>query len=249
MSLPFDIIRCSDIIQGSGRLTCIYAVIIGLRSLDPSQCGGGGHFSHWHGAGTRRAYKFPRLIAAKMRGFLFAICQLLLLSLVTSFSLSRSVGASIGRPAAFGLASSSSKCVRRQRSVTLMGALPPGWQELKDPSSQRSYYYNPNTGTTQWEIPAATEAPPRDGAKKFDGYVSSDIRDRRAEQMEKVIARQRQQDEEKARLGPLALKSNQSAIVLAALFIGVPLGTLLILFLTGTVPNPFEVCIEGGTNC
>jgi hypothetical protein len=67
--------------------------------------------------------------------------------------------------------------------------------------------------------------------------------------MEKVIARQRQQDEEKARLGPLALKSNQSAIVLAALFIGVPLGTLLILFLTGTVPNPFEVCIEGGTNC
>ena len=75
------------------------------------------------------------------------------------------------------------------------------------------------------------------------------IRDRRAEQIERVMAKQRQQDQEKAVKGPLALKSNQSAIFIAFSFIALPLGTLLILFLTGTLPNPFEVCIEGGSSC
>ena len=133
--------------------------------------------------------------------------------------------------------------------MTYMNTLPPGWQELKDPSSQRSYYYNPTTGVTQWEVPAPSVAPARDGVKEVGGYVPPEVRDRRAEQMAKVIAKQRQQDEEKARRGPLALKSNQSALALAFLFIGGPLGTLILLFLTGVLPNPFEVCIEGGTSC
>jgi len=32
--------------------------------------------------------------------------------------------------------------------------LPPGWQEMKDPSSGHSYYYNATTGETTWTKPS-----------------------------------------------------------------------------------------------
>jgi len=37
------------------------------------------------------------------------------------------------------------------------------------------------------------------------------------------------------------LQSLSSSLSAAALFIGLPLGTLLVLFVTGVLPNPFEV--------
>ena len=173
-----------------------------------------------------------------MREFVFLLC----ISFAASYSPSLG-GKFVG---SVGLRTFASTSACRGRLATVMSALPPGWQELKDPSSQRSYYYNPSTGVTQWDVPVATSPAARDGVKKVD---ESPIRERRAELMEQVIAKQRLQDEEKARRGPLAMKSNQSAIALALLFIGGPLGTLARLFLTGALPNPFEVCIEGGTNC
>ena len=164
-----------------------------------------------------------------------------------------SAGISTGRPTLFGSLSAPSICLRHQRHITFMSALPPGWQELKVPNSARKYYYNPTTGVTQWDLPDSESASStRDGTKKpqkIEFMVPEEIRDRRAEKYEMIMAKQRLNDVEKARQGPLAMKSNQSALVLAFLFIGGPLLTLAILFLTGILPNPFEVCIEGGTSC
>jgi len=39
-------------------------------------------------------------------------------------------------------------------------ALPPGWEEMKDPSSGRLFYVNHNTKTTSWERPVAAPAKP-----------------------------------------------------------------------------------------
>lgn len=128
-----------------------------------------------------------------------------------------------------------------------MSVLPPGWQEIKVEKSARKYYYNPTTGVTQWDFPVTEE-----GAKqpqRIELMVSDEVRDRRNEKYEKFIAQQRLVDAEKAKEGMLARKSSQTALVLAFFFIGLPLGTLAVLFLTGVLPNPFEVCIEGGTSC
>lgn len=45
-----------------------------------------------------------------------------------------------------------------EAAATAAGPLPPGWSEGKDPNSGHTYYYNPSTGQTQWEQPAATSA-------------------------------------------------------------------------------------------
>ena len=178
--------------------------------------------------------------------FSLALCGLLWISAASCFSILNGI-AITSKPILFGHFSPH-KCWRRQNLYTYMTTLPPGWQELKVPNSARKYYYNPTTGMTQWDLPDTAA----DGTKKpqkIELMVPEEIRDRRAELYEKVIAEQRLQDAEKAKRGPLGMKSNQSAVVLALLFIGAPLGALVILFLTGVVPNPFEVCIEGGTSC
>jgi hypothetical protein len=176
-----------------------------------------------------------------------ALCELLWLPAADSFFIPLG-RAGITKPTLF-----ESLSPRHQRHFTLMSALPPGWQELKVPNSARKYYYNPTTGVTQWDFPgSSTASSTGDGAKqpqKIELMVPEEIRDRRAEKYEILMAKQRLNDAEKAKQGTLAIKSNQSALVLTFLFIGGPLLTLAILFLTGIVPNPFEVCIEGGTSC
>jgi hypothetical protein len=60
--------------------------------------------------------------------------------------------------------------------------LPPGWEEMKDPSSGRFFYVNHNTKTTTWEKPTkpsgppsyssfANRAPPVEKAKPVDFYA------------------------------------------------------------------------------
>jgi len=45
---------------------------------------------------------------------------------------------------------------RRSSRFSLMAmALPQGWEQVKDPSSGDFYYFNENTGVTQWDAPAA----------------------------------------------------------------------------------------------
>ena len=39
-------------------------------------------------------------------------------------------------------------------------ALPPGWVAIVDPSSGRTYYGNPLTGDTSWEVPSLPPPPP-----------------------------------------------------------------------------------------
>jgi len=53
-----------------------------------------------------------------------------------------------------------------------LGALPPGWEERRDPSG-RIYLYNPNSTLTDYEAPASIDGAPGllDGV--FDGVVSS----------------------------------------------------------------------------
>ncbi len=176
----------------------------------------------------------------------FVLCELLWIPVANSFPIPLGSTAVISRPTFLRSLSEPSKCLRRELRFSSMSALPPGWQELKVPNSARKYYYNPTTGVTQWDPPDSG-----DGKKpqKIELMVPEEIRDRRAEQYEMVMAKQRLQDAEKAKRGPLAMKSNQSAVALGFLFIGGPLLTLAVLFLTGIVPNPFEVCIEGGTSC
>ncbi|PIA33505.1 hypothetical protein AQUCO_04100144v1 [Aquilegia coerulea] len=49
-----------------------------------------------------------------------------------------------------------------QSSKTVAGAkLLPGWKEAKDPSTGSVYYYNENTGKSQWEIPFETPTIPQ----------------------------------------------------------------------------------------
>jgi hypothetical protein len=177
---------------------------------------------------------------------------LLCLPFTYSFSFTLSHAPETSRSALLGGLKTSklSQCsiqLSRRRFSLSMSTLPPGWQELKVPNSARKYYYNPTTGVTQWDLPESDT-----GAKKpqkIELMVPEDVRNRRAEQYEKVMAIERLQDAEKAKRGTLANKSNQSAFALGLLFIGGPLLTLAVLFLTGVVPNPFEVCIEGGTSC
>ena len=35
------------------------------------------------------------------------------------------------------------------------GGPPPPWQAVLDPGTQRTYYYNAQTGATQWTMPTA----------------------------------------------------------------------------------------------
>jgi len=45
---------------------------------------------------------------------------------------------------------------RRSSCFSLMAmALPEGWEQVEDPSSGDFYYYNKNSGVTQWDAPAA----------------------------------------------------------------------------------------------
>ena len=55
-------------------------------------------------------------------------------------------------------------------STTESDALPSPWQEHVDPSSGKSYYYNPETSVTQWERPAS---PPQVSAAANTEEVSS----------------------------------------------------------------------------
>jgi len=143
------------------------------------------------------------------------------------------------------------------------------WVEAKDPSSGAPYWYNPKTQESTWENPTATQsaapkgaaamgnyeddfsvgAPQKMGSGKYneDNFLSSN--DKRKAQMEAVMERQRIQDAEKREKGEVALKSNRIIIVLGGLFIGLPVIALAAGFLTGSIPNPFEVCVQGGTNC
>jgi outer membrane protein assembly factor BamB len=41
--------------------------------------------------------------------------------------------------------------------ISVESTLPPPWQEHFDPSSKRAYYYNPDSGVTQWERPPLTK--------------------------------------------------------------------------------------------
>lgn len=116
-----------------------------------------------------------------------------------------------------------------------MQAVPPGWQKLKDEASGREYYYNAQQGVTQWEAPAMGAAPAEKSARDVA--------------MEKVLERQRIQDADKVKRGALALESNRAAVILATLFIGLPVLALVVGWGTGVIPNPFEVCTEGGTSC
>jgi len=119
--------------------------------------------------------------------------------------------------------------------------LPPGWQEFTDPSSGNPYYMSPE-GTTQWERPSSDSS-------SSPAPVSSEGKSARQLQMERVMERQKIQDREKQEKGPLALASNRVAVILGVIFIGAPLLILAIGYLAGVIPNPFDVCIEGGTNC
>ena len=50
----------------------------------------------------------------------------------------------------------------RAVNAELEGELPPGWEELIDPSSGRKYYYNQAEGTASWERPVNES--PNDGS-------------------------------------------------------------------------------------
>jgi len=72
------------------------------------------------------------------------------------------------------------------RSGVRMMALPEGWQQVKDPASGDFYYYNANTGATQWEAPAALAtsaaraAPAKSvapGAGKFPAGTKFDVKE------------------------------------------------------------------------
>jgi len=119
--------------------------------------------------------------------------------------------------------------------LALRMALPPGWQSATDEASGREFYYNSETGVTQWEPPAPPPPPVEKSAREI--------------QMEKVLERQRIQDADKMKRGALALESNRTAVILATTFIVLPLIFLAVGYFAGVIPNPFSVCIEGGTNC
>lgn len=117
-------------------------------------------------------------------------------------------------------------------SLRMQSELPPGWQQSTDPASGREFYYNAETGVTSWDPPAA------------EPEMSS-----REKQMAAVMERQRIQDADKQKRGALALESNRVAVILGTIFIVLPVIFLAVGYVAGVIPNPFEVCVQGGSDC
>ncbi|KAJ1474235.1 hypothetical protein T484DRAFT_1971092 [Baffinella frigidus] len=94
------------------------------------------------------------------------------------------------------------------------------------------------------------------GEEQYEQYAAAEAASpavpqmsKREALMENVMQRQRVQDAERQRIGALRMESNRFAVILASSFIGIPVLALIGGFLAGAIPNPLEVCIEGGTSC
>eukprot|EP00288_Rhodomonas_lens_P001955 CAMPEP_0177721036 /NCGR_PEP_ID=MMETSP0484_2-20121128/16933_1 /TAXON_ID=354590 /ORGANISM="Rhodomonas lens, Strain RHODO" /LENGTH=189 /DNA_ID=CAMNT_0019233315 /DNA_START=24 /DNA_END=590 /DNA_ORIENTATION=+ len=170
--------------------------------------------------------------------------SLAVLALAAAFSVSDAFAPSSLSALTFGRRPLVSSCRRMggQRLALKMQENPWQWDAAKqqyfDPNS--GVYYDPNTGEyiQPPAPPPPAPPPPPKPAGSTAGMSARDL------QMQRVLERQRIQDAEKLRKGALALESNRPAVILGVLFIGTPVIVLLVAFLTGALPNPFEAALR-----
>mmetsp|Transcript_41574 Transcript_41574/g.98530 ORF Transcript_41574/g.98530 Transcript_41574/m.98530 type:complete len:189 (-) Transcript_41574:44-610(-) len=153
---------------------------------------------------------------------------------------------------ALSLRRSVNSCRLRMQSQPESEVDPRAWEPMTDPATGRTYYVNPATGESAWERPSPKSLQLQDGEKapsnKIYFAVDEEVRDQRWNKFQKIMEAQKAQDEMKRKEGPAGGRKFQ-ALSLAAVVLGIPLLVLAVGFSTGTLPNPFEVCVEGGTSC
>mmetsp|Transcript_35141 Transcript_35141/g.70258 ORF Transcript_35141/g.70258 Transcript_35141/m.70258 type:complete len:191 (-) Transcript_35141:95-667(-) len=147
----------------------------------------------------------------------------------------------------------SKACVSGLRMQTEPEVDPRAWQPMQDPETGRTYYVNPVTGESAWERPSPKSTKVGDGEsapKKIYFAVDEEVRDERWNKFQKIMEIQKEQDEIKKRSAGFVGEGRKFEVLgYALLLFGIPTLFLAIGFSTGTLPNPFEVCTEGGTTC
>eukprot|EP00285_Hemiselmis_virescens_P000344 CAMPEP_0173414466 /NCGR_PEP_ID=MMETSP1356-20130122/84344_1 /TAXON_ID=77927 ORGANISM="Hemiselmis virescens, Strain PCC157" /NCGR_SAMPLE_ID=MMETSP1356 /ASSEMBLY_ACC=CAM_ASM_000847 /LENGTH=153 /DNA_ID=CAMNT_0014376649 /DNA_START=123 /DNA_END=584 /DNA_ORIENTATION=- len=142
----------------------------------------------------------------------------------------------------------------RRRVALRMQTEPPAverWDVAEDDQG-RKYFYNLDTGETAWEKPSPKStavAPGEKAPKKIYYAVDEEKRDARWEKFQKVMELQKETDELKKKQGFVGEGRKFEVLGYASLIIGLPLFWLALGFSTGTLPNPFEVCVQGGESC
>ena len=83
-------------------------------------------------------------------------------------------------------------------------SLPPGWQEVTDPNTQKVYYWNRNTNETSWTVPSstATRLVMKTKKKKRENVVGESVGD------EEYVHRSHEKSQEAQRLIKKALQEN-----------------------------------------